>query len=664
MNDEEEMAPGDLKSQLVPPLHSEPMTSLEERRFGELLIKEGLITEAQLQEALQFQKELKWYKPVGQILAEKKLITASQLNFFLDRDHKRPRLGEILLKTGAITREQFYIALGHQKKTGRRFGETLRDLGYVTDEVLRQALSTQLNIPFVDLDKLSIDRSLARLINKSYAKKNLVVPIAKTGNAITIAMEDPTAVAVIEELQSFAGFTINVVTSSQGAIERAFTRVYGEDRQGEAESSDRLELIAQEQPDTPDQVKLDEDAQQMQADDIVRALISVATNSRATDIHLETVHNQLFTRFRIDGVLQNPPLGSLEKDIKKNSRAIISRIKILGQLDIAERRRPQDGSFRARVERDGKIEDTDFRISIIPSYYGENAVIRVLDPRNAPHSVHELGFSKPITDKLLQLLQRPSGTILIVGPTGSGKSTTLYGAMMNIYRPGIKILTAEDPIEYVHEGITQCEVNEKIGNTFAAYLRAFLRHDPQVIMLGEIRDPESAELATRASLTGHLLLSTLHTKDAVSSIVRLFDLKIDTGMITSSLLGVLAQRLVRTTCSECKEEYQPSEELLKEFFSVPPSSLHWYKGKGCRHCNFTGYKGRMPVAELWVPNPTDIILINKGAPIDEIRASSYQSTIPMAEDVKERLRQGRTNLEELIRTLPYSSVYQFRRVSF
>ena len=235
---------------------------------------------------------------------------------------------------------------------------------------------------------------------------------------------------------------------------------------------------------------------------------------------------------------------------------------------------------------------------------------------------------------------------------------------MSIYRPGTKILTAEDPIEYVHEGITQCEVNEKIGNTFAAYLRAFLRHDPQVIMLGEIRDPESAELATRASLTGHFVLSTLHTKDAVSSVVRLLDLDIDASLITSSLMGVLAQRLVRRICSECREEYQPSEELLKEFFSVPPSSLRWYKGKGCRHCTFTGYKGRMPVAELWVPNPSDIILINKGAPIDEIRANSYQSTIPMVEDVKERLRAGQTNLEELIRTLPYSSVYQFRNVSF
>ena len=349
MNDEAEMAPGDLKTQLVPPLHSEPMTSLEERHFGEILIKEGLITQAQLQEALQFQKELKWYKPVGQILAEKKLITASQLNFFLDRHHKRPRLGEILLKTGAITREQFYIALGHQKKTGRRLGETLRELGFVKEEVLLQALGTQLNVPFIDLDKFNIDRSLARLINKSYAKKNLVIPIAKIGSTVTIAIEDPTAVAVIEELQSFAGFTMNVVTSSHAAIERAFTRVYGEDSQGEPETGDRLELIVQEQPETPYSVKLDEDAQQRQADEIVRSLISLATNSRATDIHLETLHNQLQTRFRIDGVLHFPHLGSLEKDLKKNSRAIISRIKILGQLDIAEKRRPQDGSFRARV---------------------------------------------------------------------------------------------------------------------------------------------------------------------------------------------------------------------------------------------------------------------------------------------------------------------------
>jgi len=350
----------------------------------------------------------------------------------------------------------------------------------------------------------------------------------------------------------------------------------------------------------------------------------------------------------------------MSKDPEIRAMATVSEA--LGGLDIAERRRPQDGSFRVRVQRGGQLENIDFRISIIPGYFGENIVLRVLDPKHAPKSLHELGFSRAIGEKLVKLLHRPTGMILITGPTGSGKSSTLRGALMTLYRPGIKILTAEDPIEYVYEHFTQCEVNEKIGNTFATYLRAFLRHDPQVIMLGEIRDTESAELASRASQTGHLVLSTLHTRDAVSSVTRLLDLKIDAGLITSTLLGILSQRLVRKICSECKEEYQPSAQLLQEFFSAPPADFKWYRGVGCQQCNFSGYKGRMPVAEIWIPNDTDIILINKGASLDEIRASSHQSTISMAADVKERLLEGRTNLEELIRVLPYSSVYQFRNM--
>lgn len=332
-------------------------------------------------------------------------------------------------------------------------------------------------------------------------------------------------------------------------------------------------------------------------------------------------------------------------------------------MDIAEKRRPQDGSFRVQVERDGQIIKVDVRASIIPSHYGEDVVLRILDPRNAPKILKELGFSQPITEKLTQLLKRTTGVILITGPTGSGKSSTLHGALMTLYRPQIRILTAEDPIEYVYEHFSQCEVNEKIGNTFANYLRAFLRHDPEVIMIGEIRDEETAEMAFRAAQTGHLLLSSLHTNDAVSSLLRLLDLHIDPNLIASSLVGVLSQRLVREICSQCKEEYMPSQELLKEFFSVPPAHIRWQKGRGCPRCNFTGYKGRTAVGELWIPNERDIILINKGAPFEEIRASSSASTVSMAEDAMEKLRDGRTNLEELIRVLPYSSIYQFRRLS-
>ena len=637
--------------------YSPVVGSQDQRHLGELLIEKGLISQLQLDEILRLQEGMTQYKPVGQLLVEKKVITRNQLNFFLDVYHKRPRLGEILLKTRAITEEQLDAALRHQKINGLRLGETLLKLGSITEEVLRLAIGTQLNIPFVDLDTFTLDRSLTRLINKAYAKKHLVVPVCQFGDSITLAMDDPTHVAVIEELQSLSGVAINVVTSTHAALERAFERLYSHEEVplGEPATTDRQEPITERQPGTPDEVR--------HADEIVRKLIRMAINSRASDIHLQTTHDRMLIRFRIDGMLQPPDLGSLEEPINHHAGAIISRIKTLGQLDIAEQRRPQDGRFRARVQGDAQIETIDFSISVIPGYRGEYVVLRVLDPRNTPRPVHQLGFSRAINETLLQLLQQREGMILMTGPAGCGKSTTLRGALMTVYRPGMNILTAEDPIEYVCEQFTQFEVNERIGNTFATYLRAFLRHDPQVMMIGEIRDAESAELACKAAQTGHLVLSALRAHDAVSAVMRFRDLKIDPGLITSTLLGVLSQRLVRVICSGCKEEYQPSDKVLDEFFGVPPADLRWYKGVGCHHCDFTGYKGRMPVGELWMPNDTDLILINKGASEDEIRASSHKSAILMAEDVREKLREGRTNLEALIRALPYSCILQLRQTS-
>jgi type IV pilus assembly protein PilB len=261
------------------------------------------------------------------------------------------------------------------------------------------------------------------------------------------------------------------------------------------------------------------------------------------------------------------------------------------------------------------------------------------------------------------LLQRPAGILLVTGPTGSGKTTTLYAALMTAYRPEIRILTAEDPIEYVYEQFSQSEVNERIGNTFGRYLRAFLRHDPEVIMIGEIRDEETAEMAFRAAQTGHLLLSTLHTNDAISAVTRLIDMRVDPNLLASSLLGVLAQRLARMVCSACRKPYQPSRDLIKEFFVHEPEGLTFYRGAGCTVCNYTGYRGRTSIAELWVPSEEDVILISKSAPFDEVRASALRSTVSMALDVIERLSSGRTNLEELIRVMPYSAVYQFRQAT-
>jgi type IV pilus assembly protein PilB len=642
----------------------ENLPSSDDPQLGTLMISDGLITALQLQEALRAQSELEVYRPIGEILVDQKAISARQLNLFIDKHHKRARLGEVLLKSGIITNEQLEIALTYQKTTGLRLGEMLIKLNYINEEAMRQALCKHLNIPFIDLDKVSIDPALRKLINKSYAKNNLVVPIATVGKTITLVMDDPTNTSVVKELRSSTGLTINVVTSTSAKIYQTFAKLYGEEILNEPETNSSQELISDEESQELGKSRyIDEYQQTQRADEAVRKIINLAVKNRASDIHIESLDNRLLIRFRVDGVLQELNLGAFQDSLNKNRKEIISRIKILGKMDIAEKRRPQDGSFRVRVEKNGEIVTVDFRVSIIPVYYGENVVLRILDPRNAPKSIQQLGFSRPITEKLQQLLGRTTGILLITGPTGSGKSSTLYAALMTLFRPEIRILTAENPIEYVYENLSQCEVNEKIGNTFANYLRAFLRHDPEVIMLGEIRDQETAEMAFRAAQTGHMLLSTLHTNDAISAVTRLLDLNIEANMITSSLLGVHAQRLVRKVCDHCKEDYVPADDLLKEFFSTPPADLRWMRGKGCPQCNFTGYKGRMAVAELWTPSEEDIMLINKHVPFDEIKASAQGSTILMAEDAMEKLQAGKTTLEELLRTLPYSSIEQFRRVT-
>jgi len=636
-----------------------PESASPHQLLGYLLVKDSLITQAQLDEALHIQERLSPSTLIGQILVDHGVISARQLNATLDRYAKRSRLGQVLVQAKVLTHAQLALVLEQQQDIGLRLGEALVKLNYISEEAMRRALSIHLNIPFLDLRSVTPDQQLTKLINKSYAKKHRVVPISLADNTVTIAMDDPTDVRMIEEIQSLTGRMVNVVTTTYPTLQRLFARLYDGDAHHEPDAVLQPERIMDSRaaPATSDDGR-----EAGQTASIVRQILSTAVEHRASDIHLETLDGQMRARFRIDGQLQDLKVDHLAQAVLKSGPSIVSRIKILAHLDIAERRRPQDGSFRAKVEKDSHVLTVDCRVSIIPGYYGENTLVRLLDPRNAPKSVAELGFSQRIIDELSRLLQRPNGMIVITGPTGAGKSTTLFGALMTAYRPGIKVLTVENPIEYVHDKFTQCEVNERIGNSFASFLRAFLRHDPEVIMLGEIRDQESAELAFRAAQTGHLVMSTLHTNDAVSAVTRLLDLGLDTNVVTSSLSCILAQRLVRKNCRHCRKEYVPPESLLNEFFDERPTDIRWYKGTGCGHCNFTGYKGRIAVAELWIPSNSDILLINKRAPFDEIVASARKSTISMAEDVRERLRDGSTSLEELIRTLPYSSLHQFREL--
>ncbi|MEW6673493.1 MAG: ATPase, T2SS/T4P/T4SS family [Thermodesulfobacteriota bacterium] len=634
---------------------------MDDRRLGEILKDEGFVNEQQLRAAYKCQSDSKSYLPIGQILVKQNIITTKQLNYLLDRYWKRPRLGDILIRCSAITKELLNEALESQKKTGLRLGEQLVKQNFISEKKMREVLCTQLNIPFVHLENINIDRSLVKLINRNFAQKNNIVPIARIGDTLTLAMDDPTTIWLVEELESMTGMTINVVTSTRSAIKEAYARLY-EDKKIIQEDPG-LEMVEENAQSAAELASALGTQELKRADTIVSQLISLGLSYGASDIHLESLDKQMITRFRIDGVLKEPYMENLQDELNRNQREVISRIKIIGKLDITERRRPQDGSFRARIKKDGESLNVDFRISIVPGYYGENIVIRILDARNAPKSFQQLGFSPKITKNFNQLLRRNEGLLLITGPTGSGKSTTLYGALMTLFRPGIKILTAENPIEYVYENITQCEVNEKIGNTFASYIRAFLRQDPEVIMVGEIRDPEAAQMALRAAQTGHMVLSTLHTNDTLSSIMRLFGLGVDPSLIASCLIGVLSQRLVRQICPNCKKEYIPAEELIREFFPDSLPDIKWFMGQKCSFCNYTGYKGRIAVSQLWTPSDNDIILINKGTLNDELRVSSDQSTIFMVEDASWLLQEGRTNLEELIRTLPYSCIYQFRKLT-
>jgi type IV pilus assembly protein PilB len=627
-------------------------------RLGELLLAEGLVTTAQLEEALRVQQAPDSYAPLGHILIAQRIITRDQLLSVLERHRRSSKLGDILLKSREINRTQLETALAEQRRTKQTLGEVMLRLGYVSEERLRVALCRQLHIRFFSLDTIILDPALRTLVSEKFSVKHRVVPVSRIGNLLILAMDDPTQTQLLDDLRSSTGLKIEVITSTSAHITRAIERLYRAEPMPNLGVGTTVDVIG---ADTDGGVYDSSPTRRIDtADEIVRKLLRMAIDRGASDIHLETINSRLQVRFRIDGMLQHFNLGTLGDDLARQRVEVLSRIKILATLDIAERRRPQDGSFRARVEVEGRVVPMDFRVSVIPSYYGENAVIRILDPRGAPESIAALKLAAPVTERLQQLIRASAGTILVTGPTGSGKSTSLFAIMRSVYRPEIKIVTAEDPIEYVCPQFCQHEVDERVGNTFASYTRSFLRHDPEVIMLGEIRDSETATLAFRAAQTGHLILSTLHTNDALGAVARLHDLGVQHSVCTSSLLGVLAQRLVREICWNCKEEYTPSPGVLEANFDVVPRDLRWYRGTGCEKCHQTGYRRRVALSELWTPGVDDVLLINQGASVDLIQAAARKNTYSMATDAIVKLREGRTTLDELLRVLPLSALRELR----
>ncbi len=564
---------------------------------------------------------------------------------------ERSRLGEILIADGLLTKTQLDHALDQQLTQKKPLGQILTKLHYVTDEVMRQALGRQLNVPYVDLENMLIDRELARIINRGYAKRHALVPVAKSGSILTVVMDDPTARSVVDDLGRLTHFTITVVTASSRSIQRAFRRLYDE-------TTTQVTVI--DSTEGRDEPTADE-AVTRRADEVFHLVLARAIEMGCSDIHLETMPSGLYIRFRIDGVLRRPQFGDLQNAVDQNPREILSRVKILAKLDIAERRRPQDGSFQVAVDRRGTKVPVDLRVAVLPTYFGESIVIRILNRSSAARTLEDLDLSPAVLSRLNEILKRTTGIFLVTGPTGSGKSTTLYSCLMRLHRPEIRILTAEDPVEYVYDELSQSQVNDQIGNTFASYLRSFLRHDPEVIMVGEIRDETTAEMAFRAAQTGHLLLSTLHTNSALAALTRLLDLEIESSLIGSSLIGVMSQRLVRRICPACSKADSPDQALVSEFFTRVPDDLTFYRGAGCSVCGFSGYNGRTLLVDLWVPDDQDLRLITRQAPIDEIAASAARTTISMAQDTHERLRNGRTTLDELFRVLPYSVVTEHRQ---
>jgi len=549
----------------------------------------------------------------------------------------RKRLGDMLVEKGVISQKQLQEALDVQKVTGKKFGEVLSTMGVVAEKDMMVFLQMQLGARCVDLSKESLDKSLVRVIPAGMAKRSNVIPVAIVDKKLEVAMEDPLDFVLISDLKRVSSMEITAVIASKESIQQAIRKLYGTDF-AEKAARDFYDKQPKEAEESPEE--LDETANAP----IVRLLDSIveqAIQSGASDIHIEPFEKEIRVRFRIDGALQN--ILSLPTDLKS---AIIARAKVLGNMNIAEKRVPQDG----RVEVIINDRQTDLRLAIMPTTFGEKLVIRILSRNSGLISKHGIGMTKENISKFDELISNPHGIVLVTGPTGSGKTTTLYAMLQELNRENSNIITIEDPVEYMFHGINQTQVNIKAGLTFAIGLRALLRQDPDIVMVGEIRDGETAEIAVRAAITGHLVLSTLHTNDAISTVARLMDMGIDTYLLAVSLVGVISQRLLRSICKGCKQEYEVTEFECNMVGYKYREGLKLYRGAGCSLCNGSGYKGRFAVHEILVMNKGHRELIGKRASIDDIKEHSIKTGLStIQEECLKSLELGQTTIEEVLR---------------
>ena len=534
------------------------------------------------------------------------------------------RLGELLVREKLISLQQLRQAQDEQKKTGQNLGYALARLGYVNDEEITNFLSNQYRLPAVNLDEYEIDAEVIKIVTKDVCEKHGIVPVSRSGSSLIVAMSDPTNLHAIDDIKFLSGYNVEPVVSSEAAIQAAIERYYNagpsyeevlEDFNLEDEDID----FDTENDAGTNALELEKESEDAPVVRLVNVLLLNAIKKSVSDIHIEPYEKRLRVRYRIDGVLteeMSPPL--------RLKNALVSRLKIMSQLDIAERRLPQDGRIKLKL---GRGREMDFRVSTLPTMWGEKIVMRLLDKGNLQVDMEKLGFDpKPKAD-FQWAIDQPWGMVLVTGPTGSGKTTTLYSALSTLNQPGVNISTAEDPVEYNLHGINQCQMHEEIGLNFAAALRSFLRQDPDTIMVGEIRDFETAEIAVKAALTGHMVLSTLHTNDAPATISRLLNMGVEPFLITASVNLVLAQRLARRNCADCKIEIDLEPQILIDLGVDPEvaATAKTMKGQGCNTCNNTGYKGRVALYE--VMRFTDDLkeLVLQGASTAELKMAAIKS---------------------------------------
>ena len=552
-------------------------------------------------------------------------------------------LGERLIDAGLISRQQLDIALQEQRRTGQLLGRILQDLGFISEEALSTTLADEMGVPRIDLEHLEIDPALLRLVPEPIARQHRLLPVARDGDVLTIAMANPYDIVAIDAVQQASGCVVDVVSAAESDLTQAINQAYGAaaalDENIEAAIARARQHLRERHVSTTSTEDLAADPPVI---DLVNRLIARGISERATDVHIEPEERLVRTRYRIDGVLHQGPAPD-----KELQAAIITRIKIMASLDISERRVPQDGRIKFQS---GPVE-CDIRVSSFPTSHGENVVLRLLDRNNLTVGLSELGFPEGVVAALAQLGARPHGMLLVTGPTGSGKTTTLYSLLSTINSLERNVATLEDPVEYQLPMIRQAQINPKVGLTFAAGMRSILRQDPDVIMVGEVRDEETARIAVSAALTGHLVLTTLHTNSAAGAIPRLLDMGVEPFLVSSAVMAVLAQRLLRRVCSGCGQAHRASPQELDWLgVGADPGTLR--RGQGCRACRNTGFRGRTAVSELFLPTGRLREMILARASEGQLAAAAAEQGFPdMAHDARKKVLQGTTTVDEVLRVI-------------